>query len=71
MSPENNFQLRYNGKICYPSWKIISNKYIKLEYMFGNRDVKICFHHEKVGGFDSGIKIGVDKWIKLKKIVEL
>lgn len=68
MNQENNCQLRFNGKVCYPSWKIINNKHIKLEYTFENRDVKICFHHERVAGFDWGLKLSVDKWIKLKNI---
>lgn len=67
MSRENNYQLKSKSKIQYPSWKIVSSKFINVEYNFESREIKICFVHENAGS----LKLSVEQWSNLKGKLEL
>lgn len=59
--------LRDNGTVVYPFWKIVSNKNIKVQYNFTTQRIFVVFEHEG----HTCLKLHLAEWAKLKSAVKI
>lgn len=67
MRKGNGMLVRKSCKVIYPAWKIVSGKYVKLEYNFETQEIKVYFQHESAGG----LKLKLEQWNHLKSAAQL
>lgn len=67
---DKNDQLLRDGWCVFPSWQIVSNKWVRVEYKFGSGATSIILEQcpNKKNCF-TGIKLSIDQWTRLQMLI--